>query len=662
MKKYRYIISVSLILLLVFSFQAAAQNNFFQNEDEHNNLRFGNEYIVIVVNQNQNSQGRFAVETTGGAPARENDDNKPLIYGRPNPWTSYTSLWINDQKYVFGGLTERRAGDGARYGEVIQEPTVEDNKIVTKTRFDNIVVEQILSIVKSSTTGLADSAQIQYRVTNEGQQEDKVGLRIMLDTMLGENDGAPFRLGEDTISTDKLYYDKQLDDFWQAFDSVSNPQVTSQGSFIGPDVSTPDRVYFSDWGSLADGVWDFDFNPGQDFMRKGEYEIDSAMAMYWVPEILEPGQTKTYITKYGLGGITIVPGILSLGVTSPAEVTLDDNNQTFPVVAYLENTSEINARNVSIQIDLPDGFNAEQVSRDLGDMEPGDISQITWNVEAEDRNNLPESMTYRVIVDADNTDSNEVERKVEFLGPPQLDANITLMEEVESIDGRLEPNPFRIQAEINNSGETSLYGVEAELILPPGLVTASSEISKKNVGILRNNEKININWAIEALRVDGTLPFALKVSGLNNYQKTIVEEINLPALKPLILLRETRGQRDEDYFAVDIVAANIAEAENIAFDLNYDSEKLLLTHISRGDFFVGDNNLLPFNRPDRSERGKVIFDQEFPFNKANGVIATVHFKLKEDEPGNISINNFEAVNGPGDSFEIEIRNILEEEN
>jgi len=662
MKKYRYIISVSLILLLVFSFQAAAQNNFFQNEDEHNNLRFGNEYIVIVVNQNQNSQGRFAVETTGGAPARENDDNKPLIYGRPNPWTSYTSLWINDQKYVFGGLTERRAGDGARYGEVIQEPTVEDNKIVTKTRFDNIVVEQILSIVKSSTTGLADSAQIQYRVTNEGQQEEKVGLRIMLDTMLGENDGAPFRLGEDTISTDKLYYDKQLDDFWQAFDSVSNPQVTSQGSFIGPDVSTPDRVYFSDWGSLADGVWDFDFNPGQDFMRKGEYEIDSAMAMYWVPEILEPGQTKTYITKYGLGGITIVPGILSLGVTSPAEVTLDNNNQTFPVVAYLENTSEINARNVSIQIDLPDGFNAEQVSRDLGDMEPGDISQITWNVEAEDKNNLPESMTYRVIVDADNTDSNEVERKVEFLGPPQLDANITLMEDVESVDGRLEPNPFRIQAEINNSGESSLYGVVAELILPPGLVTASSEISKKNVGILRNNEKININWAIKALRVDGTLPFALKVSGLNNYQKTIVEEINLPALKPLILLRETRGQRDEDYFAVDIVAANISEAENIAFDLNYDPKKLLLTHISRGDFFVGDNNLLPFNRPDRSERGKVIFDQEFPFNKANGVIATVHFKLKEDEPGNISINNFEAVNGPGDSFEIEIRNILEEEN
>lgn len=662
MNKSKSIILITLLLIISLSFNTAAQNNFFQNEDQYKNLRFGNEYIVIVVNQNQNSQGRFAVETTGGAPARENDDNKPLIYGRPNPWTSYTSLWINSQKYVFGGSTERRAGDEAKYGEVIQEPTIKNNQIITKTRFDNVIVEQILSIVKSSTTGLADSAQIKYRVINEGDKEEKVGLRIMLDTMLGENDGAPFRLGENTISTDKLYYDKQLDDFWQAFDSISNPQVTSQGSFRGPDVSTPDKVYFSDWGSLADGVWDFDYNPGQEFIRKGEYEIDSAIAMYWVPEIIEAGESKTYITKYGLGGITIVPGILSLGVTSAAEVTLDENNKSFPVVAYLENTSEINARNVSLEIKLPDDFTAENSTRNLGDMAAKEISQTTWNVRAANRNNVPETMTYRVVVGADNTDSNEVERRVKFLGPPELNANINLMENVQSVDGRLEPNPFRIQAEINNSGETSLYGVQTELILPPGLIVASSEKSKKHLGMLKDGEKININWAIEALRVDGTLPFALKVTGINNYQKTIVEEINLPELNPLILLKATEGQRDENYYAVDIIAANIAEAEKIAFEINYNKDNLLLTHISRGDFFVGNNNLLPFNRPNKSEAGKIIFNQEFPFDKANGVIATIHFKLKKDNPGSISINNLEAVNGAGHSFDIEQRNITEGEN
>src|SRR6056297_1257188 len=457
MYKYKKIILIALLIILTFNIQAAAQNNFFQNEDENNNLRFGNEYIVIVVNQNDNSQGRFAVETTGGAPARENDDNKPLIYGRPNPWTSYTSLWINEEKYVFGGRTERRAGDDAKYGQVIQEPTVEDNRIITKTSFGDIIVEQILSIVRSSTTGLADSAQIQYRIINEGNEEEKVGLRVMLDTMLGENDGAPFRLGEDTISTDKLYYDKQLDDFWQAFDSVSNPQVTSQGSFIGPDVSTPDRVYFSDWGSLADGIWDFDFNPGQEFIRKGEYEIDSAIAMFWIPEKIPAGESKTYITKYGLGGITIVPGLISLGVTSPAEVTLNKDNESFPVVAYLENTSEINARNVSVKLELPDTFDAVRTTRELGNMEAGDSAQLKWNVKPAG-SKIPKEITYRVLVEADNTDSNQVERNVKFVGPPVLNAEITLLEDVGTVNGQLEPNPFRLQAKLSNSGESSLYG------------------------------------------------------------------------------------------------------------------------------------------------------------------------------------------------------------
>lgn len=661
MFKYSKFIIIMAAVILILTPAAAAQDDFFQSQDSNNNLRFGNEYIVIVINQNNNAQGRFAVETTGGAPARNNDDNKALIYGRPTPWTSYTTIWINDEKYVFGGETQRRAGKGAKYGEVIQAPTIKDNQLITKTRFDDIIVEQILSIVKSSTTGLADTAQIQYRVINEGEKEEKVGLRIMLDTMLGENDGAPFRLGEDTIASDKLYYDKQLDNFWQSFDSISNPEVTSQGTFIGPDVSTPDRVYFSDWGSMADGVWDFDFNPGQEFVRKGEYEIDSAMAMYWVPEIIEAGDSKTYISKYGLGGITIVPGLLSLGVTSPAEVVFDNNNQSFPVVAYLENTSDIKARNVAIRLELPAGFRANERIRNIGDMESGGISQITWNVRPENINDLPDEMTYRVVVDADNTDSNEVERRVKFVGPPVLDANITLMENVEVINGRLEPNPFRVQARLSNSGESPLYGVKAELILPPGLLAASSEKLSKPLGMLDSKENLNVNWAIEALRVDGTMPFAVKVSGINDYEKTIVEEIELPRLDPLIYLRKTPGREDEDYLSVDIVAANIGEAETLKFDFNYNSQKLLLTHVSRGDLFVGDNNLLPFNRPTRTEDGTLSFEQELPFNRGNGTIATVHFKKKENDAGEIYLDDLSLLNSMNEEIEISLRNILKEE-
>ncbi|MGM0601696.1 MAG: hypothetical protein ACQESS_00115 [Bacillota bacterium] len=655
--------TISLVLLLLLALTLTpntlfAQDDFFDSIDQNNNLRLGNDYIVLVVNQQENSQGRFAIETTGGAPLRNNDNNKPLVYGRPTPWTSYTTLWINNEKHVFGGRTERRAGNNGNYGEIITPPTVEDNSIITRTKFGDITVEQILSIVKSSTTGLPDTGQIKYRVINNSEEEQKVGLRIMLDTMLGENDGAPFRIGTDAVTTDKLYYKKELDNFWQAFDSLAAPQVTSQGTFLGPDVTPPDKVYFSDWGSLADGIWDFDFNPGQEFIRKGEYEIDSAIAMFWVPEKIQAGESKTYITKYGLGGITIVPGLISLGVTSPAEVTLDKDNESFPVVAYLENTSEINARNVSVKLKLPDSFEAVRTTREVGNMEAGDTAQLKWNVKPASTD-IPKEMTYRVLVEADNTDSNQVERNVKFVGPPVLNAKITLLEDVGTVNGQLEPNPFKLQAELSNTGESSLYGVEAELILPPGLVPGASEKLKKHLGYLQSQENLKVNWLIEALRIDGELPFAVKVSGINDYEKTIVKRISLPELKPLIYLKPIE-EDDSDFVSIEVRAANIAESENLNFDFNYNSEKLRLSYISRGNLFVADGNLLPWNKPEKIEDGLIEFNQELPFSRATGVLATLHFRKKEDQIGDVTVSNLEAYDGLGNEIELDIKNIKQE--
>ena len=43
-----------------------------------------NEYIAITVNGSGENTGRFSVNTTGEI-LRQNDDDKPLIYGRANP-------------------------------------------------------------------------------------------------------------------------------------------------------------------------------------------------------------------------------------------------------------------------------------------------------------------------------------------------------------------------------------------------------------------------------------------------------------------------------------------------------------------------------------------------------------------------------------------------
>ncbi|HPU76195.1 MAG TPA: hypothetical protein PLG65_08470, partial [Bacillota bacterium] len=73
-------------------------------------VQMSNDFIKIVVNPGPEEAGRFGVETTGGDPRNPADDDLPLIYGRPLPWTSYTTVQVDGVDWVFGGKTTRRAG------------------------------------------------------------------------------------------------------------------------------------------------------------------------------------------------------------------------------------------------------------------------------------------------------------------------------------------------------------------------------------------------------------------------------------------------------------------------------------------------------------------------------------------------------------------------
>ena len=195
---------------------------------------------------------------------------KPLVYGMADPWTSYTTIQIDGRNYVFGGPTQTSAGRQGPFGELISGPEViQGNAISTVYKLGPVKAEQILSFTRSSTTGLQDTARIAYTLTNEDSVSHSVAMRLMLDTMLGANDGAPFRVEQQAVTTDTLFTGGAIPEFWQAFDSLADPQVMSQGTLRGSGVTPPDRVYFSNWGALAESIWDFDFDPGRIFPPEG---------------------------------------------------------------------------------------------------------------------------------------------------------------------------------------------------------------------------------------------------------------------------------------------------------------------------------------------------------------------------------------------------------
>ena len=658
MKKRQKIIVTTLLLVsfLFISITTSAQSDVFTEVGNNNNLRLGNDYIVIFINQDDNAKGRFAIETTGGAPMEPSDDNKPLVYGRPKPWTSYTTIKINNVNYVFGGTTKRRAGDDANYGEVTEGPVIKNNQIYTSSLINGIKVEQILSIVKSSTTGLFDTAQIKYRLINNSNEEKEVGLRVMLDTMLGQNDGAPFRLADKAVTSDNLYLEEELPSFWQAFDSITNPTVTSQGTFKGPGVTAPDKVYFADWGSLADGDWNFDFNPGQEFVRKGEYEIDSAIAMMWEPRLLEPNEEVTYVTNYGLGGIKVVPGLLALGVTSPAEFTFDENNRSFPVVAYVENTSEITAENVKVEIDLPEEFTADTLVKEIGNLSSKDTAQVSWSVRPAG-DEVPGNMTYRVKVSADNTDSNEVERQIGFVGPPSIETEITLAEDLRKEKGVIKPNPFDMNIKFTNVGGSTLFDAQTELALPPGLTLAEREVNRKYLGYLQSGESVDVNWSVEVLNVRGEMPYSINITGLNNYNKTVRENLDIPELEPFVYLEKV--EYSENYQTFNLIGENLLNVNNLSLNLTYNPEAYRINYIFPGDMFVQNDKIILWEDPVTSN-GRVEISQTLPDTAASGVIATIQFSKKTENQLNLIIDAIEAYDEQNNNINIKYENLKEE--
>ncbi|MGM0370333.1 MAG: cohesin domain-containing protein [Bacillota bacterium] len=661
-KGIKLIVFLSL-LLVVFSSVALAI------VDEQGNLKIENDYISIFVNQNESNRGRFAIDITGGAPMRDGDDGKPLIYGRPNPWTSYTTIKIDDTNYVFGGPTEKRAGEGSKYGELVQEPTIEDNRIVTKYKYGQIFVTQILSFVKSTTTGLPDTAEIRYRITNQGEETKEVGTRVMIDTMLGENDGAPFRIRNKAITSDKSYTASETPHFWQAFDSLDDPKVTAQGTIKGPGLTTPDKVYFSDWGSFADGIWDFDFNPGEKFLRKGEFELDSAMALLWDPEELAPGETKDYVSNYGLGGITIVPGLLSLGITSPAELVMDQADKKAQIVAYVQNTAEITAEDVKVELELPSQLelSSDKLVKELQDMKPGSTAQVMWEVSP--NNQQPKELDYKVKVTAENTDDNQVTRGLRVVGPPDLGVDIEAPGRIKADNNQLAQEEFKIYGAITNVGNSTAYGVNSMIALPPGLEIAKGEKEEKFLGKLKAGETVKVPWLVEPIGIiNGDLSYSVEIDTDNAGQKSVKDSISFPELTPKIKIDfDEQSVMVGDYLTANVKLENITDFYQINFDLRYNKYALEPVYVSRGSLFVDNDKLLSFNHPQLDELGyikELSASLDSPEELKRDTVAKIHFKVLSTGSPNFRFENLDIYNS--EQYQINLKSeiesiILEEE-
>lgn len=621
-----------------------------------------NKYIKIFINSGPEDTGRFAVDVAAGDPLRTDDDGKPLIYGHPKPWTSYTTIRINGENFVFGQATKRRAGAGLPGGEIVTGPVLDGDRLLTQCRYGQVMVDQIINIARSPSTGALDTARIIYRFANQGPEPAEIGVRTLIDTMLGSNDGAPFRIGETEITSDLSLNKGQYPDFWQAFDSLANPSVIAQGSLKGDGITQPDRIIFTNWGKPASKPWDFPLEPGRDFIRLGEDELDSAVVMYWDPRTLGSGEQFEIVIYYGLGGISFAPGNTFLGISAPAEVQYNIGvPRNYSVILYLEHRGEAKARNIKIKLILPKGLETAKGSKTeikLDELSPGITKQYVWDIRPNGA--FQGNTAFEIKVTGDGLESNQVKRAIKIIGPPLLEVT-TILPELKIVNDRLDPNPFMLTAKIKNTGQSTAYGMKAFLNPEAGIRLAAGERSEKYLTELAPNSETTVSWQLEPLTGAAKGEFMITISGNNIKQLVYPDGFMIPAPGVKVGFSDPGTLHPGQVFNCDLYALNLMKAKKYTLDVKYDPKQLRLVYVSRGTFLVENGELAYWSGGqinNDSGRARLIYGiRETPFSGEETILARLNFVVVGSGPGVIELENVAIIDAEERVIPVELSNL-----
>lgn len=296
-----------------------------------------------------------------------------LLYQWPSdPVTSYTSVWIDGVVYRYG--TD---------GVTVRFPATIPGRLGNQSawRFGTVVIAQTVEIVTAPSTGRPDTAIIKYHMQNFGLTSRQVGVRVLLDTELNYNDGAPIRIpGREPVTKELDLRGADVPSYWQAFYSLTDlPDISAQGSLVGGEAVRPDRFVVAQWPRIYNLPWSFTIDPN--LLITG----DSAVGLYWEPIEITPGEARTIATYYGLGTFS-ASGSLSL--TGPAQLSVVPTGwepNPFQITAYLTNDGPVSLLRPELTLSLPPGLQlvaGETLNQAISDVPSSQVGQVSWNVVA----------------------------------------------------------------------------------------------------------------------------------------------------------------------------------------------------------------------------------------------------------------------------------------
>ncbi len=284
--------------------------------------------------------------------------------------TNLTIMRLNGQSRPFGLGGDFRVlpDDPARESRQRTSFSYSPQPGLKVTQFLEVVPSKQPVDVGGQQRRLMDTLLVRYVFENTSKKPINAGLRLEVDTLIGNNDGVPFTVpGKGLVNTSADFTrPDQVPDFVQALETgnLRNPGTIVHISLkVGGGVEPPARVVLCHWASNGDLSNVFASNMGN----------DSAVVMLWPDQNLPPGQSREMGYAYGLGSVTVADPGGTLAVTLGGNF---DIGQSFTITAYANKP----VPGQTLTLELPAGL--ERIKGDALQRVPpltvGDSSIVSW--------------------------------------------------------------------------------------------------------------------------------------------------------------------------------------------------------------------------------------------------------------------------------------------
>jgi hypothetical protein len=336
----------------------------------------------------------------------QNPEKPKLLTRDERGLTNNTCIRIEGYEYIFGHEIP-----GVRWvrekGRIMKEQPIANKdrdrawQSTMEIEYGRLRITQSVEIVVGENTRLYDTALIKYHLVNNDKVPHTVGLRTMLDTFIGLNDGVPFYIppvvvgGRETrpahlVDKMEVFAQKDIPDFVQALESGNLTDANATLAVVGLKIKgyePIEKMVICRWPQNSEARWGGTGAPGDwvyEPMDKNPNAKDSCLCLYWQQVTMKPGEHRDLAFTYGLGrvmsdgdaGCTISTGRMRLFNNGRNMV-----GKPITILAYVKTTEA----DQTVTLQLPPGLTlmpGQSAQRTVPPPGKEGYSQVTWRVMA----------------------------------------------------------------------------------------------------------------------------------------------------------------------------------------------------------------------------------------------------------------------------------------